>query len=59
MSIKRLCTVVCEVFEHSPVFRIGGDEFAIVLRFKDYRNVDALIDEFEKRLEQAQKDSTL
>ncbi|MBR1913310.1 MAG: diguanylate cyclase, partial [Lachnospiraceae bacterium] len=26
-SIKKLCFIVCHVFEHSPVFRIGGDEF--------------------------------
>ena len=25
ISIRRLCMLVCEVFEHSPVFRIGGN----------------------------------
>lgn len=51
--------LVCEVFEHSPVFRIGGDEFIVILKFRDYRNVDRLIDDFNARLEAVQKDDTL
>ena len=46
-----LSSVICEVFAHSPVFRIGGDEFAIVLKNNDYYNVDALVKEFNTRLE--------
>ncbi len=59
ISIRRLCMLVCEVFEHSPVFRVGGDEFIVVLKNRDYRNVDALIDDFNNRLEQVQADDTL
>ena len=59
ISIRRLCMLVCEVFEHSPVFRIGGDEFIVVLKFRDYKNVDNLVDDFNARLEQAQNDETL
>ena len=43
---KYLCTacqIVCDVFKHSPVFRIGGDEFAAILRGGDYvRRFDLL-----------------
>ena len=46
LSIKALCRVVCTVFEHSPVFRIGGDEFAIILRGQDYAHVKELVDTF-------------
>ncbi len=59
ISIRRLCMLVCEVFEHSPVFRIGGDEFVVVLKNRDYRNVDNLVAEFNARLEQLQNDDTL
>ena len=59
ISIRRLCMLVCEIFEHSPVFRIGGDEFIVILKFRDYRNVDRLIEDFNARLEAAQKDDTL
>ena len=59
ISIRRLCMLVCEVFEHSPVFRVGGDEFIVVLKNSDYRNVDSLIYDFNLRLEAVQNDATL
>lgn len=34
--IKNACSFVCSVFKHSPVYRIGGDEFAVILRGRDY-----------------------
>lgn len=34
--IKGSCSIICNVFSHSPVFRIGGDEFAVILKGKDY-----------------------
>ena len=51
--------LVCEIFEHSPVFRVGGDEFVVVLKFRDYRNVDNLVGDFNARLEKLQNDDTL
>ena len=30
------CKMVCEIFQHSPVYRIGGDEFVAVLGGRDY-----------------------
>ncbi len=30
------CRMVCEIFQYSPVFRIGGDEFVAVLTNKDF-----------------------
>lgn len=59
ISIRRLCMLVCEIFEHSPVFRIGGDEFVVVLKNRDYRNVDSLIEDFNNHLAECQKDDTL
>nr|MCR4653535.1 diguanylate cyclase [Eubacterium sp.] len=34
--IQRACRMICEIYKHSPVFRIGGDEFAVVLTGRDY-----------------------
>ena len=59
ISIRRLCMAVCEVFEHSPVFRIGGDEFIVVLKFRAYKNVDTLVAQFNERLENTRNDDTL
>lgn len=34
--IRSACRMICEIFRHSPVFRIGGDEFAVLLKGGDY-----------------------
>lgn len=39
----RACRLICNVFKHSPVYRIGGDEFVTVLTGGDYDNREALI----------------
>ncbi len=59
ISIRRLCMLVCEIFDHSPVFRIGGDEFIVVLKNHDYRYIDQLIDDFYARLDLVAQDDTL
>ena len=47
--IKTASRLICEVFDHSPVFRIGGDEFAVILQGDDYDNRENLVSDFEKR----------
>jgi len=37
------------VFDHSPVFRIGGDEFAVILQNSDFDNREQLVVQFENR----------
>lgn len=39
--IKDACKMICDTYKHSPVYRIGGDEFALILTGEDYiyRNV--------------------
>ena len=34
--IKDACMVICRTFQHSPVFRIGGDEFVAILTGQDF-----------------------
>lgn len=34
--IKTACNEICVIFKHSPVFRIGGDEFVVLLKGHDY-----------------------
>lgn len=45
-AIKECCAAVCKVFAHSPVFRIGGDEFVVVLEGEDYGDAQRLADDF-------------
>ena len=28
--------MICDIFQHSPVYRVGGDEFVVILRGRDY-----------------------
>ena len=46
--IKKASELICRVFKRSPVFRIGGDEFAVVLENEDYQNRKELTELFEK-----------
>jgi diguanylate cyclase (GGDEF)-like protein len=45
IALQRLCQAVCRIYKHSPVYRIGGDEFVVILEGEDYAHRDAL---FEK-----------
>lgn len=43
------CEIICEVFKHSPVYRVGGDEFLAVLQGHDYEQRDALMLQLKER----------
>lgn len=58
-TIISLSKLICDVFVHSPVFRIGGDEFAVILRNNDYDKIESLQQEFNDRLEAMQNDDSL
>ena len=46
--IKKACYMVCDIFDHSPVYRVGGDEFAAIVQGRDYSNLDELISLLEE-----------
>ena len=46
--IKNGCAVICDIFDHSPVFRIGGDEFAVIVKGRDYDRKQELEEKFWK-----------
>ncbi len=48
--LKAACKLICYTFDHSPVFRIGGDEFAVFIRGDDYENKDELEDKFKTQV---------
>lgn len=49
--IKDSCMLICHVFAHSPVFRIGGDEFVAILQKEDYVNRDLLVGKFNAQID--------
>ena len=48
--LKTASRLICRVFQHSPVFRIGGDEFSVILQNDDLQNRDALIQQFNSSM---------
>ena len=51
--IRSASAIICNSFSHSPVFRIGGDEFAVILKGRDYDNRSELMDQMLKKLEES------
>ncbi len=52
MFLKNTCDIICKTFIHSPVYRLGSDEFVIMLENADFENREGLLQsakgEFQK-----------
>lgn len=46
--IQRASRMVCEVFEHSAVFRVGGDEFVAIAKGEDYEQREHLLSKLKE-----------
>ncbi len=46
--IKGAASVICNKFKHSPVFRIGGDEFVAISSGQDYELIDSILKDFDE-----------
>lgn len=46
--LKNCCNLICDVYKRSPVFRVGGDEFVVILTDRDYWERDELLQELKK-----------
>ena len=42
--LRDACNAICDVFKNSPVFRVGGDEFAVIAQGEDFENIDGLVE---------------
>jgi len=38
--LRGACRIICDVFKHSPVYRVGGDEFTVIARGVDYEQIE-------------------
>ncbi len=52
LHIKKASELLCGIFKHSPVYRVGGDEFAILLTGRDYAARAELLGELNRRVEE-------
>lgn len=57
--IRDACRCICLRFKHSPVYRIGGDEFVAVLEGDDYANREELFRVFCDQMEKNTKDGAM
>ena len=55
--IKDACAMICEYFTHGAVFRVGGDEFVVVLQEKGYSTMNEVLGELNKKIEANIKDN--
>ena len=49
--LQKTCQLICRIFAHSPVFRVGGDEFVAILINEDYRRRDERMAQFDAETE--------
>jgi len=47
--LRNASEIICDIFKHSPVFRIGGDEFAVISVGKDYSCIEELLGKMHDR----------
>ncbi len=50
-SLKEASRSICTFFKHSPVYRIGGDEFVVILEGTDYEQLEPLFSAFEAQMD--------
>ena len=56
-ALIKLSEVMTTVFKNSLVYRVGGDEFIVVLCNEDYKNADKLVKAFNKEIDHLSKKS--
>lgn len=58
-ALVKLSNILKDVFTHSTIFRVGGDEFVVLLKDEDYENLTNLVDAFNKRIDDLAKNKYL
>ncbi len=53
--LRSACRIICDIFKHSPVFRVGGDEFAVIAQGSDYARIDTLMERVYAQNERAKR----
>ncbi len=53
--IINACTLICKTYKHSAVYRIGGDEFVVILESDDYNARDELLSSISSKMEELQR----
>jgi diguanylate cyclase (GGDEF)-like protein len=57
--IKNSCSLICVAFKNSPVYRIGGDEFVVLLEGKAFEQRDEQLRNFVEEMNDLINDDSL
>ena len=57
--IKKACTMICKLFKHSPVFRIGGDEFLIIVQNEEMEKCEEYIQKVKEDMQKLMRNKSL
>ncbi|MGX8703804.1 MAG: GGDEF domain-containing protein, partial [bacterium] len=57
--IREACALICEYFTHGAVFRVGGDEFVVVLQGKGYDTMPDVMEELNRKVEENIKNNAV
>ncbi|MBR2682458.1 MAG: amino acid permease, partial [Atopobiaceae bacterium] len=49
--IRTACRMLCQYFKHSPVYRVGGDEFVVLLQGHDFEVRQEIMDSINEEIE--------
>lgn len=49
--LKSSCKLICESYKHSPIYRIGGDEFIALLQGSDFARRERIKELFDEKIE--------
>ena len=52
LYLRTASKAICEIFAHSPVFRVGGDEFVALLQGKDFADRENLLQAFDRKADE-------
>ena len=55
VALIKLATMICDEFKHSPVYRVGGDEFVAICRGRDYQKVENHVEQLKRDIAKAKK----
>ena len=48
LYLMKACRTISDVFKRSPVYRVGGDEFFVILKNEDFHNLNFLMGRLDK-----------
>ena len=59
ITIKKLANLINKEFNDSSIFRIGGDEFVVIVKSDYISSLENMINNFRKEIEKSSKDFSL